>query len=164
MVLQFRWKKDFLLHKTYLKKTLRILTSIFDWLYFTQYLTSFSSIDHLLCHYAVFDSIWSNIDEVLSISPSANVFVFGDFNVHHEDWLTYADGTDRPGELCYNFFISNDLTQTVNFLTRITDWDSHFSIFWICFFLPTLVFVLQWLSLHWKILIMLLSQFQLTFQ
>ena len=33
---------------------------------------------------------------------------------------------------------------------------------WICFFLPTLVFVLQWLSLHWEILIMLLSQFPLT--
>ena len=31
------------------------------------------------------------------------------------------------------------------------------------FFLLTLVFVLQWLSLHWKILIMLLSQFPLTF-
>ena len=38
----------------------------------------------------VFDSISSNIDEVLSINPSANVFVFGDFNVHHKDWLTYS--------------------------------------------------------------------------
>ena len=43
----------------------------------------------------VFDSISSNIDEVLSINPSANVFVFGDFNVHHKDWLTYSGGTDR---------------------------------------------------------------------
>ena len=33
----------------------------------------------------VFGSISSNIDEVLSINPSANVFVFGDFNVHHKD-------------------------------------------------------------------------------
>ena len=56
----------------------------------------------------VFDSISSNIDEVLSINPSANVFVFGDFNVHHKDWLTYSGGTDRPGKLCYNFSISND--------------------------------------------------------
>ena len=69
----------------------------------------------------VFDSISSNIDEVLSINPSANVFVFGDFNVHHKDWLTYSSGTDKPGELCYNFSISNDLTQIVNFPTRITD-------------------------------------------
>ena len=73
----------------------------------------------------VFDSVSSNIDEVLSINPSANVFVFGDFNVHHEDWLTYSSGTDRPGELCYNFSISNDLTQMVNFPTRIPDCDSH---------------------------------------
>ena len=73
----------------------------------------------------VFYSISSNIDEVLSISPSANVFVFGDFNIHHKDWLTYSSGTDRPGELCYNFSISNDLTQLVNFPTRIPDCDSH---------------------------------------
>ena len=51
----------------------------------------------------VFDSVSSNIDEVLLINPSANVFVFRDFNVHHKDWLTYSSGTDQPGELCYNF-------------------------------------------------------------
>ena len=73
----------------------------------------------------VFDSVSSNIDEVLSVNPSANVFVFGDFNVHHKDWLTYSGGTDRPGELCYNFSISSDLTQIVNFPTRIPDCDSH---------------------------------------
>ena len=58
----------------------------------------------------VFDSISSNIDEVLLINPSANVFVFGDFNIHHKDRLTYSGGIDRPDELCYNFSISNDLT------------------------------------------------------
>ena len=73
----------------------------------------------------VFDSVSSNIDEVLSINPSANVFVFGDFNIHHKDWLTYSGGTDRPGELCYNFSISNDLTLIVNFPTQISDCDSH---------------------------------------
>ena len=73
----------------------------------------------------VFDSISSNIDEVLSINPSANVFVFGDFNVHHKDCLTYSGGTDRPGELCYNFSISNDLTQIVNFSTWTPDCHSN---------------------------------------
>ena len=72
----------------------------------------------------VFYSISSNIDEVLSINPSA-VFVSGDFNVHHKDWLTYSSGTDPPGELCYNFSISHDLTQMVNFPTLIPDCDSH---------------------------------------
>ena len=85
----------------------------------------------------VFDSISSNIDEVLSINPSANVFVFGDFNIHHKDWLTYSSGTDWPGELCYNFSISNDLTQMINFPTWIPDWFSQscffgfISFFWI---------------------------------
>ena len=73
----------------------------------------------------VFYSISSNIDEVLLINPSANVFVFGDFNVHNKDWLTYSGGTDRPVELCYNFSISNNLTQIVNLPTRIPDGESH---------------------------------------
>ena len=68
----------------------------------------------------VFDSISSNINEVSSINPSANVFVFGDFNVHHNDWLTYSGGTDRPGEVCYNFSTPDDLTQTINFSTWIS--------------------------------------------
>ena len=46
----------------------------------------------------VFNSISSSIDEVLSIHPSADVFIFGDFNVHYKDWLAYSGGTDRPGE------------------------------------------------------------------
>ena len=32
---------------------------------------------------------------------------------------------DGPGELCYNFFISNDLTQMFNFPTWIPYCDSH---------------------------------------
>ena len=31
------------------------------------------------------DSISSNINKVLLINPSANVFVFGDFNIHQKD-------------------------------------------------------------------------------
>ena len=47
----------------------------------------------------VFNSISSIIDEVLSVNPSANVFVFGEFNVHHKDSLTYPGGTDRTDDL-----------------------------------------------------------------
>ena len=92
----------------------------------------------------VFDFISSNIDEVLSINPSANVFVFG--NVHHKDWFTYSGGTNRSGELCYNFSLSNDLTQMANVPTRIPGCDSHSPAI-LELFLLTLVFVLQWLSL-----------------
>ena len=72
-----------------------------------------------------FYSISSNIDEVFSINPSANVFVFGDFSVHHKDWLTYSNGTNTSGELCYNFSVSTNLTQMVSFPTHIPDCDSH---------------------------------------
>ena len=91
----------------------------FGLVYFTQCLTSFSSIDHLLHCYAQFLILFHLTDEVLSINPSANVFVFGDFNTHYKDWLTYSGGTDRPGELCCNFSISKGLTQIVNFPTPI---------------------------------------------
>ena len=111
----------------------------------------------------VFDFISSNIDEVLSMIPSANVFVFGDFNVHHKDWLTYSDGTGRSDEFCYNFSISNNFTQMINFPTGIPGCDSHSPALWIYFNLLMPVFVLQWLSLHCEILIMLLSRFPLTF-
>ena len=36
----------------------------------------------------VFDSIWSNIVEVLLINPFANAYVFGDLDVDHKDSLT----------------------------------------------------------------------------
>ena len=73
----------------------------------------------------VFESVSSNIDEVLSINHLLMFLSLETFNVHHKDWLTYSSGTDRPGELCYNFSISNDLSQMVNFPTRIPDCDSH---------------------------------------
>ena len=59
------------------------------WLYFTQCLTFFSSVDHVLQLCAWFFILF----HLLSINPSA-AFVFGDFIVHHKDWLTYSGGTD----------------------------------------------------------------------
>ena len=53
------------------------------------------------------------------------MFVFGDFNIHHKDYITFFGGTDKPGELCYNFYISNNLIQMVNFPVQIPDFDSH---------------------------------------
>ena len=75
--------------------------------------------------YTVFDSVSSNIDEVLSIKSSA-VFVSGKFNVNHKDWLTYSGGTDETGERCYAvstiIFLS---VMVANFPTRIPDYNSH---------------------------------------
>ena len=77
---------------------------VFDWLYLSRCLTYLSSINDLLCCYApwllmLFHLTYSSTFLVLSIIPSANVFVFGDFNVNHKDWLTYSGWTDRAGEL-----------------------------------------------------------------
>ena len=58
----------------------------------------------------VLDSISSIIDEIHLTNPSANVFLFGNFKIHHKDWLNYSGGTDRTSELCYDFSVSNDLT------------------------------------------------------
>ena len=109
----------------------------------------------------VFDSISSNINEVLLINPSANVFVFGDFKVHHKDWLTYSGGTDRSGELCYNFS-QMTLPRWLTFLLGFQTVILIVLLFWIYFFLLMLVFVLRYgfpsiwklwlhccLSLHW---------------
>ena len=112
--------RDFSLEKSadsYLCFGLALLHSV-SYFFFLYRLPSSS-----LC--TIFDSISSTIDEVSSINLSANVFVFGDFNIHHKDWLTYSRGTDRPGELCYNFSISDDLTWMVNLPTRISGCDSH---------------------------------------
>ena len=65
------------------RKQLQILTYVFHYLYFSQCLISFSSIDHLLHCYGQF----------LRFSRSTHlpyVFVFGDFNVHYKDWLAYS--------------------------------------------------------------------------
>ena len=69
--------------------------------------------------------ISSNIDEVLSINPSANVFVFGDFNVHHKDWLTYSGGTDRPVIIFLSQMTLLRSQTVINFSSRIPDCDSH---------------------------------------
>ena len=104
---------------SYLCFRLALLHS-FSYFFFLYRLPSLS-----LCK--VFDSASSSLHEVLSINPSANVFVFGDFNVYHKDWLTYSSRTEKPGELCYNFSILNGLTQMINFPARVPDGDSHSS-------------------------------------
>ena len=69
----------------------------------------------------VFDSILSNIDDFLSINPSVNVFVFGDFNVHNKDCLTFSGGT----LLRWLYYFTYDFTQMDNFPTRIPNCDFH---------------------------------------
>ena len=96
----------------------------------------------------VFDSVSSNIDEVLSINPSANVFVFGDFNIHHKDWLTYLVELIDLVNFVITFLSQMTLLRWLTFLLGSQTVILIVQLFWIYFFLLMLVFVLQWLSLH----------------
>ena len=58
---------------------------------------------------------------------------------------------------------STTLLRWLTFLIRSLPVTVTVLLFWIYFYFLMLVFVVQWLFLHWKILIMLLSQFPLTF-
>ena len=71
---------------SYLCFQLALLQSVLH--FFFLYQSPFST----LCR--VFKSISTNMDLILSINPSANVFVFQDFNIHHKDWIAYSGATD----------------------------------------------------------------------
>ena len=92
------------------------------------------------------------------------MFVFREFclsNAHHKDWFTYSGGTDR---FAINFLYQTTLLRWLTFLLGSQTVILTVLLFWIYLFLLTLVFVLKWLSLHWEVLIKLLSQFPLTFR
>ena len=95
----------------------------------------------LLC--TVFYSVLPNIDEILSINPSANVFVFGDFNVHHKDWLTYSGGTDRLVNSVIIFLSQTILLWQLTFLLQSLAVTFTVLLFWFSFFLLTLAFLLM---------------------
>ena len=105
----------------------------------------------------VFDSISSNIDEVLSINPYANVFVFRDFNVHLKDWLTVLVELIDLGNSVTIFLSQTTLLRLLTFLLRSRLWFlqsysfGHISFFW-CHYLfyngfPTIVKVWKGVNL-----------------
>ena len=108
-------------------------------------------------------SISSNIDEVLSINPSANLFVFGDLTSIIRTGLPILVELINLVNFVLIFLSQMALTRRLTFLLRFRTVILIVLLFWIYLFLLTLVFVLQLLSLHREILIMLLSQFPLTF-
>ena len=83
IVLQFMLRRGFPLDGTNLQKILWILICfrlalLYSVFYYFFLHPSFSSS---LC--SIFNAVSSNIDDVRSVIPFANVFVFGDFMVHH---------------------------------------------------------------------------------
>ena len=88
-------------------------------------LTGFTSVSVTLLSrlsitfFVFIHSISSTIDEVISTIPSANVFVFGDFNVHHKDWLTSSGETDiDPVNFTIMFLSQMTLLRWLTFLLR----------------------------------------------
>ena len=89
MALQFTWERVFLLPETYLWKSLRIFIYVFKWLYFNWCLTSFPPRIHTLFYMHRF---WSVSLNMTRLSQSMYLPVSGEFNIHHNDWLTYSEG------------------------------------------------------------------------
>ena len=97
-----------------------------------------------------FDSISSNMDEVLSINPSANTLSL--------ETLTSIIRTGLPilvqlidlVNSVIIFLSQITLLRWLTFVLRSQTVIRIVLLFWICFFVPILVFVLQWLSLHWE--------------
>ena len=101
----------------------------------------------------------------LGINPSPALIVFGNSDVYHKGWklsfhlvkLTNLVNAaiillSKTTLLRWLTFLLGSLTVTLDNLALLD-----------FFFLLTLVFALMWLSLHWKILIILFSQFPWTF-
>ena len=108
MVLQLMWRRDSCCTGLIIRRNLRFLSLnsfyVFDRIYFIQYLTSFSSVDtrpHLCAQ--------------MEINPSAFLLVFGDFNVHHRDWLNYFGETGRYDKPCYIFLSQATLLRWLTF-------------------------------------------------
>ena len=74
---------------------------------------------------SVVEAVSSNIDKALILHPSANIMVCGDFNAHNTEWLGHSHTTDAAGVFCQEFALAQDLTQIVDFPTRIPDCVDH---------------------------------------
>ena len=69
----------------------------------------------------VLDVVSDKIDSLLAKYPSAQVAVFGDFNVHNKEWLTFSRTTDSNGQAAEAFATSQNLVQIVSSPTRVPD-------------------------------------------
>ena len=67
-----------------------------------------------------FNYLTSKVKYILSHFPYAEISILGDFNVHHQLWLS-SSFTDQPSEQTFNFAILHDLEQLVQFTIRIPD-------------------------------------------
>ena len=67
-----------------------------------------------------FDYLISKVEYILYHFPYAEISILGDFNVHHQLWLSFPF-IDKPDGQAINFDIFHDLAQLMQFPTRIPD-------------------------------------------
>ncbi|MPC39085.1 hypothetical protein E2C01_032605 [Portunus trituberculatus] len=79
-----------------------------------------STKPHLFLTETQLSELTSIVEHILSLNPLAEIFILGDFNIHHQLWLS-SSFTDHPGELAFNFAILQDLEQLVQHLIHIPD-------------------------------------------
>ena len=110
----------------------------------------------------VFDSISSNIYEVLSIKTHLLIFLYLETltSIKRTGLNILLELIDLVNSVIM-FLFQMTLLRWLTFLLGSQTVILIVLLFWIYFFLLMLVFVLQWLSLHWEIL--MLSQCPLTF-
>ena len=110
------WRRYCVLHKTLPMKTLMILICFWLVLLQTVYYFFFLYRTQSFSLCTVFNAFSSNIDQVLPVNPSPNLFVFED-NVHPRDWLTYSD---LIGVTSFSVFFF-PLLKTILFLCTVFD-------------------------------------------
>ncbi|MPC22044.1 hypothetical protein E2C01_015050 [Portunus trituberculatus] len=59
-----------------------------------------------------FDNSSSKVELILSLYLSVEISILGNFNVHHQLWLS-SSFTDHPGELAFNFAILHGDTPNI---------------------------------------------------
>ena len=86
-------------------------------------LTSFSSINYLLCALFLVLFHLTQMKFCKSTHLLMHLSLETLINIYHKVWVTYSGGTDRSGELCYNFSLVSVYNQLVNFPTQIPDYE-----------------------------------------
>lgn len=70
--------------------------------------------------WTAFNKLSATIDDILEVSPNAEIVLAGDFNVHNDRWLPYSNSTNLPGIYAEMFALVNGLTQLTNAITYFT--------------------------------------------
>ena len=75
------------------------------------------------------DSDFFNVlsDKILQLNllPSDELLLLGDFNIHNNSWLSFSGNTNPAGLECEAFATTHNLTQLIDFPTRIPDNIDH---------------------------------------